>query len=176
MKHSALTAAAVAAGTMAIALAAFWPHGIVAKGISQNGLPAQIKTPLLKVSGCELALRPTQKTYQPGAMPEAELTVVNTTNREVSLTPTLRMTTLASGGGRGRRMPIPSEVWMDCPPVTVEPGQTRVLRFQTHTKVAAAQTLGFTVSVGKKTMRTAGATVPAPAKAPTPEQVAAIAK
>ena len=104
------------------------------------------------------------------------MTIANTTDDDVSLTPTLRMTTKAMGGGFERMSPVPSEAWMDCPPVTVEPGQTRVFRFQTHTKVTAGQTLGFTVSVGKKVMRTAGATVPAPAKAPAPEQTITLAK
>lgn len=164
MKDMAI-AVGVAVATMTLTLMLFWPAGLSAVD-SPKGPAGILNPPTLAAEGCRVSVRSAQEKYKPDGLANLELTVVNTTDKTVTLTALLRMSATAKASPMSRMEPAAREIWHGEFPLTLEPGQSCVVPILPQAKLTAGSTVSVSLTVGKETIQAAGFAVDGAEKAP----------
>ena len=136
--RSWLTATLVALATMAIVVVANWPNVLDAKAPATVGKIAQvIKTPTLTVHGCTLSILPRDKAAKPDQEYVISIKARNTTDKPVDFDMSLAVRSTSVGSWASRAPVRPKESWRGSCPVSLAPGETRIINVATGKKASA---------------------------------------
>lgn len=103
----------------------------------------------LEVDGMTLSLAFHKKAYDKGDKPVLRLTAVGG-KRAVTVDATVNMRTLQPASPHSRMMPIPMLAFTKQVPISVKPGETKVIDLPTGVAVDAGTTSTFDLAVGEK--------------------------
>ncbi|MCY2929765.1 MAG: hypothetical protein NTV86_09785 [Planctomycetota bacterium] len=160
MKRQLQIIATSAAATTALLLAALWPMSLNATA-NPAGPAAVIATPVFKVNGCELSLRPTKADYAPGETPQVEVRMVNPSAAPATFEAVVTMTAQEPGSEMSRRGPVSQQVWIESIPVSLAAGETKLATLDTHTKLQAGYRMRFVLKCKDQAIVAGGFKVPA---------------
>jgi hypothetical protein len=166
----ALTTTIIAAGTMLVALAVFWPTGLIGDDAGPRLQP--IKVPQLEAAGAVLTLRSEKPSYAGGEDIELVLTAKNISDQPLEVRPEVSVLAQPPTTRDSRSLPVSRKVFEDQPMLTLKAGEEAPLTIDTKLPAKAGQTYSFVLAVGKEKIRVAGFTV-AGAKAAGPLAVPA---
>jgi hypothetical protein len=135
MKNDLIIIAIVAAATMGLTLAIFWPSSVGAGAAA----PA-IEKPALTVQGAKVTIEFAEGKFKSGDAARLQLKAVNLTDKPVAATVTVTLTSTRPADMLSRAMPRPKTIWTGQVPLTLRPGETLACPIDTDACLAAGLT------------------------------------
>ena len=151
MKRQLFTLATTAAATTALILTALWPASLAATGKDPGPAPV-ITLPTLKVNGCELSVRPAKESYAPGDVLTVEFRMANPSPAPAAFEAFVVMNDQEPGAEFSRRGPSSTQVWIESVPVSLAPGETKIVILNTGTKAQARHGMNFVIKCKDKVL------------------------
>lgn len=148
--------ALVALGTMAVTLALAWPGALNA---GKDGPAPPIASPTLTVDGAQVRLEPVAAAA-PGDKPTVKLIVTSTSAQPVHLTAKVAMLDQAPTPPVSRVGAVSRPIYQTQAPAMVRAGATQTITLTPDQAVQAGHRVSYSVTVGDKTLRVPGFTVP----------------
>jgi hypothetical protein len=139
----------VAVATMAIVVAFAAPERVDAvdqQDHDDSRITPLIGQPKLTLAGIDIRLTMDQSDYAPGEKPVILLEATNRTQRRVETSVWIGMTSSSPTSMLSRAPTMPTFIWSDQVRLALEPGETRQLRLETDTELAAGNTVSITLS------------------------------
>jgi hypothetical protein len=140
--RNVLTMLATAAATAAVTLALLAPRG----GNAQAGaVKPVIARPQLTSQGCAFALTTDKAAYEAGESPVLEVTAANPTDKPVTASVWVTVTSTSPAARMSRMLTLPSALWSHEYAFTLEPGEKKTIPATCEAKLPEGAAVSITL-------------------------------
>lgn len=139
----------VAAVTMAFTLVVGRPVRLGANDAASELIP-EIAQPRLEIDGCVLVLTSDKKEYAPEEKPVLSIKATNPTRQAVKTSLSVNISATSPASRFSRRMVLPEILWTKQHPLTLSPGETRVVTLATETPLPKGKSISITMGDKKQ--------------------------
>ncbi len=141
----------VAAATMIFTLSVIGPWNIGVSDESKNIVP-RILRPTFPSQGCTFSLKTEKTQYQAGEPLTMELKAVNPTEKAVTATVWIVVSSAKVPSPMSRVMTFPRPTWSKSWSVALTPGETKTAKFVADVKLTADQNISIAMSDKEQTV------------------------
>ncbi len=134
----------VAAVTMAFALAVVQPAQLAATD-TPSGIVPEITRPKLEMDGCVLVLSTDKTAYATGETPVVSIQATNPTREAVQTNLSVRISSTSPASRFSRRLVRPEILWSHQHPLTLKPGETKVVTLASETPLPEGKSISISI-------------------------------